>query len=149
MGKTFAEKILAHKAGLVETTPGQIVTVQPDKLLTHDNTSAIAKTFRKIGVELTTWNQMKFAAAVAAYAAMGWIIRPQLDPDQHRWRWTRHWSMMDEPFGFRVSVENPKLCFLILFFPGRIIGGAVVCLFRLLSSKCGGVSQHSRPRPPN
>ena len=51
MGKTFAEKILAHKAGLAEVVSGQIVTVQPDKLLTHDNTSAIAKTFRKIGVE--------------------------------------------------------------------------------------------------
>ncbi|MGC9335382.1 MAG: aconitase family protein, partial [Anaerolineae bacterium] len=50
MGKTFAEKILTRKAGLGETVPGQIVTVQPDKLLTHDNTSAIAKTFRKIGV---------------------------------------------------------------------------------------------------
>ncbi len=50
MGKTFAEKILARKAGLEETVPGQIVTVQPDRLLTHDNTSAIAKTFRKIGV---------------------------------------------------------------------------------------------------
>jgi 3-isopropylmalate/(R)-2-methylmalate dehydratase large subunit len=50
MAKTFAEKILALKAGLKETVPGQIVTVQPDKLLTHDNTSAIAKTFRKIGV---------------------------------------------------------------------------------------------------
>ena len=50
MGKTFAEKILALKAGLDETVPGQIVTVRPDKLLTHDNTSAIAKTFRKIGV---------------------------------------------------------------------------------------------------
>jgi homoaconitate hydratase family protein len=51
MPKTFAEKILALKAGLDEAVPGQIVTVQPDKLLTHDNTSAIAKTFRKIGVE--------------------------------------------------------------------------------------------------
>jgi homoaconitate hydratase family protein len=51
MGKTFAEKILALKAGLEETVPGQIVTVQPDRLLTHDNTSAIAKTFRKIGVD--------------------------------------------------------------------------------------------------
>jgi 3-isopropylmalate/(R)-2-methylmalate dehydratase large subunit len=50
MAKTFAEKILALKAGLEETVPGQIVTVRPDKLLTHDNTSAIAKTFRKIGV---------------------------------------------------------------------------------------------------
>jgi 3-isopropylmalate/(R)-2-methylmalate dehydratase large subunit len=51
MGKTFAEKILALKAGLDETVPGQIVTVQPDKLLTHDNTAAIAKTFRKMGVD--------------------------------------------------------------------------------------------------
>ncbi len=51
MGKTFAEKILALKAGLEATVPGQIVTVRPDKLLTHDNTSAIAKTFRKIGVD--------------------------------------------------------------------------------------------------
>ena len=51
MGKTFAEKILAFKAGQNEVVPGQIVTVQPDKLLTHDNTSAIAKTFRKIGVD--------------------------------------------------------------------------------------------------
>ncbi|MGQ9599579.1 MAG: 3-isopropylmalate dehydratase large subunit [Anaerolineae bacterium] len=51
MGKTFAEKILAIKAGLDQVVPGQIVTVQPDKLLTHDNTSAIAKTFRKIGVK--------------------------------------------------------------------------------------------------
>jgi len=51
MGETFAEKLLARKAGLEAVVPGQIVTVQPDKLLTHDNTSAIAKTFRKIGVE--------------------------------------------------------------------------------------------------
>jgi 3-isopropylmalate/(R)-2-methylmalate dehydratase large subunit len=51
MGMTFAEKILAAKAGLAKTVPGQIVTVQPDKLLTHDNTAAISKTFRKIGVD--------------------------------------------------------------------------------------------------
>jgi 3-isopropylmalate dehydratase large subunit len=38
------------KAGLDEVVAGQIVTVKPDRLLTHDNTSAIAKTFRKIGV---------------------------------------------------------------------------------------------------
>ncbi len=50
MGKTFAEKILALKAGLPETVAGQIVTVRPDRVLTHDNTSAIAQTFRKIGV---------------------------------------------------------------------------------------------------
>jgi len=51
MGKTFAEKVLAHKAGLDSVTPGQIVTVKPDKLLTHDNTSDIAAKFRKIGAD--------------------------------------------------------------------------------------------------
>ncbi len=50
MGHTFAEKVLARKAGLDSVVPGQIVTVRPDKLLTHDNTSAIAGQFRKIGV---------------------------------------------------------------------------------------------------
>lgn len=51
MGLTFAEKILARKAGLKEVVPGQIVTVRPDKLLTHDNTAAITKHFRKMGVD--------------------------------------------------------------------------------------------------
>lgn len=51
MGQTFVEKILARRAGLDTVEPGQIVTVQPDKLLTHDNTAAIAKIFREIGTE--------------------------------------------------------------------------------------------------
>ena len=41
MGMTFAEKILAQKSGQAEVVPGQIVIVQPDHLLTHDNTAAI------------------------------------------------------------------------------------------------------------
>jgi 3-isopropylmalate/(R)-2-methylmalate dehydratase large subunit len=51
MGHTFAEKALARKAGLDSVVPGQIVTVRPDKLLTHDNTAAISKKFNQIGVE--------------------------------------------------------------------------------------------------
>lgn len=49
MGKTFAEKLLAKKSGLNEVVPGQIVTVRPEHLLTHDNTAAI---IGKIGGEL-------------------------------------------------------------------------------------------------
>lgn len=49
MGYTFVEKILMDKAGLDRVTPGQIVTVKPDHLLTHDNTAAI---IGKIGPEL-------------------------------------------------------------------------------------------------
>ena len=41
MGMTFAEKILAKKAGLKHTVPNQIVIVKPDYLLMHDNSSAI------------------------------------------------------------------------------------------------------------
>ena len=50
MGHTFVEKALARKAGLDSVVPGQIVTVRPDKLLTHDNTADISQKFRRIGV---------------------------------------------------------------------------------------------------
>jgi homoaconitate hydratase family protein len=49
MGLTFAERILAHYANEDETVPGQIVTIKPDHLLTHDNTAAI---IQKIPEEL-------------------------------------------------------------------------------------------------
>jgi len=51
MGHTFAEKILAQKAGLVKVVPGQIVEVAPDVALSHDNTAPIAGIFRTIGLE--------------------------------------------------------------------------------------------------
>ncbi|MHC4469672.1 MAG: 3-isopropylmalate dehydratase large subunit [Planctomycetota bacterium] len=41
MGKTFAEKVLARKAGREEASTGEIVFLEPDHLLTHDNTAAI------------------------------------------------------------------------------------------------------------
>ena len=50
MGKTFAEKILGKKAGK-DVVPGEIIMVQPDRLLSHDNTAAISKKFKSIGVE--------------------------------------------------------------------------------------------------
>jgi len=43
--QTFAEKALARAAGLKETRAGEIVTVSPDRLLSHDNTAAIARIF--------------------------------------------------------------------------------------------------------
>jgi len=47
MGKTFAEKVLALKSGQAEVVPGQIVVVQPEHLLTHDNTAAIVGKLKK------------------------------------------------------------------------------------------------------
>ncbi len=49
--KTFAEKALARAAGLSAVVAGQIVDAVPDVALSHDNTAAISKIFRALGVE--------------------------------------------------------------------------------------------------
>ena len=49
MGQTFAEKILAKKAGLKRVIPGEIVQITPDVALSHDNTAPIIGIFRKMG----------------------------------------------------------------------------------------------------
>ena len=50
MGMTFAEKVLAKKAGLDKVVPGQIVEISPDTALSHDNAAPIYGIFEKIGV---------------------------------------------------------------------------------------------------
>ncbi|MEO0009624.1 MAG: 3-isopropylmalate dehydratase large subunit [candidate division WOR-3 bacterium] len=54
MGMTFAEKILARKAGKSEVRAGEIVFCKPDRLLMHDNAAAItdkiAKELNEFGV---------------------------------------------------------------------------------------------------
>ncbi|MFN3705009.1 MAG: 3-isopropylmalate dehydratase large subunit [Thermoflexales bacterium] len=51
MGCTFAEKALARAAHLPEARAGTIVDAQPDVILSHDNTAAIYRLFRQLGVE--------------------------------------------------------------------------------------------------
>jgi 3-isopropylmalate dehydratase large subunit len=51
MGGTFVERVLAAKAGLGDVGPGQIVEVDPEVALSHDNTAAIIEVFRQIGAE--------------------------------------------------------------------------------------------------
>lgn len=50
MGQTFSEKILSRKAGH-KIRAGDVVTVSPDYILTHDNTAAIIKEFQKLGIQ--------------------------------------------------------------------------------------------------
>jgi len=51
MPLTFAEKILAKKARLSKTVPGQIVEITPDVILSHDNTAPIYGLFQRMGGE--------------------------------------------------------------------------------------------------
>jgi 3-isopropylmalate/(R)-2-methylmalate dehydratase large subunit len=50
MGDTFAQKALARAAGLARAEVGQIVDVEPHRILSHDNSAAIVQTFRGLGV---------------------------------------------------------------------------------------------------
>jgi 3-isopropylmalate/(R)-2-methylmalate dehydratase large subunit len=52
VASTFAQKLLARKSGRPSVEPGEIVTVEPDRLLTHDNTAAIIS---KIGEDLAAF----------------------------------------------------------------------------------------------
>jgi homoaconitate hydratase family protein len=49
MGKTFSEKILGKKASH-EVRAGEVVTVSPDFILSHDNAAAIIQEFKKLGL---------------------------------------------------------------------------------------------------
>jgi 3-isopropylmalate/(R)-2-methylmalate dehydratase large subunit len=50
--RTFAEKALARAAGEPDARAGQILTVRPQRILSHDNTAAIAQIFRcELGAE--------------------------------------------------------------------------------------------------
>ncbi|MFW6140323.1 MAG: 3-isopropylmalate dehydratase large subunit [Acidobacteriota bacterium] len=50
MGKTFSEKVLSTKSQR-DVRAGDIVTVSPDYVLSHDNSAAIIKNFRLFGVD--------------------------------------------------------------------------------------------------
>ncbi|MBD3385949.1 homoaconitate hydratase family protein [candidate division KSB1 bacterium] len=48
MAKTFVEKILSRERSV---SAGEILEIKPDFAMSHDNTAAIAKTFRQIGIK--------------------------------------------------------------------------------------------------
>jgi homoaconitate hydratase family protein len=49
VGQTLTEKVLGRKAGR-DVQAGDVVTVSPDYVLSHDNSAAIIQEFRKLGV---------------------------------------------------------------------------------------------------
>lgn len=51
MGSTFAEQALARASGQTNVVAGQIVDARPDVVLSHDNTAAIWKIFKSLGLD--------------------------------------------------------------------------------------------------
>ena len=58
MGLTFAEKLLAFKAGRDLVQPGQILEVSPDVAMSHDNAGLVIRQFRQIGLK-KVWDPSK------------------------------------------------------------------------------------------
>lgn len=56
--QTMAQKILALKARRRETEIGEIVEVEPDLVMSHDNAGLVIKQFKQIGVD-RVWNPSK------------------------------------------------------------------------------------------
>jgi homoaconitate hydratase family protein len=50
VGATFSEKVLGERAG-TEARAGDVLTVSPDFILSHDNTAAISQEFAKLEIE--------------------------------------------------------------------------------------------------
>lgn len=82
MSQTFAQKILAKKAGREEVLPGEILTLSPDRVLSHDNTADISEKFRSLGAG-EVWDRGKIVvvldhcvpAANSQYALNHKVIR--------------------------------------------------------------------------
>ncbi|MFH1336199.1 MAG: 3-isopropylmalate dehydratase large subunit [Candidatus Zixiibacteriota bacterium] len=55
---TMAQKLLARKAGKAQTVVGEIVNVEPDLAMSHDNAGLVIKQFRQIG-QPRVWNPDK------------------------------------------------------------------------------------------
>ena len=56
--KTMAQKLLAKKAGRPDVSVGEIVNVEPDLAMSHDNAGLVIKQFKQIGLD-RVWNPDK------------------------------------------------------------------------------------------
>ncbi len=82
MSGTFVQKVLAKKAGKREVLPGEILTLSPDRVLSHDNSADISEKFRSLGPE-KVWDREKIVivldhcvpAADSRYATNHKVIR--------------------------------------------------------------------------
>jgi len=120
MGLTFAQKVLAAKAGLDKVDVGQIVEIEPDVCLSHDNTAAIAKKFASIGVERVK-NPEKFVivldhtvpASESKYAQNHKEIRDFVD-----------FNGIDKFYDVGVGICHQVLPEMGFALPGRLILGS-------------------------
>lgn len=140
MKLTFAEKLLARKSGRTVVRAGEIVTVQPDKLLTHDNTTPILE---KIALELAEFGPAYpdrhvivldhvIPADTEKDAAAHQVIRRYVN--QHG---LKHFFDIGEGVCHQVMVERG------LALPGELIVGSDshTCMYGALGAFATGIDR--------
>ncbi|UCE19571.1 MAG: 3-isopropylmalate dehydratase large subunit [Gemmatimonadota bacterium] len=118
MGMTFAEKILATKSGQSKVEPSQIVTVKPDRLLTHDNTAPIIS---KISEELNEFGVASHEVPV--------IVLDHVIPAANEKTATNHKAIREfvERFGIRNFFDvGTGICHQVLMEKGLALPGNII-----------------------
>lgn len=118
MAKTFAEILLAKQAGLEETIAGQIVTVKPAHLLTHDNTAAI---IGKIGTELDKYGVVKNELSV--------IVLDHVVPASNEKTAANHKAVREfvKKFGLKNFFDAGEgICHQIVIEKGFAVPGTII-----------------------
>jgi 3-isopropylmalate/(R)-2-methylmalate dehydratase large subunit len=67
MGKTFAEKVFAKKTNRQEVSPGEIVTITPDVLMTLDADAEIVYRFKQLGMK-KVWDPDRIVGSMDHYS---------------------------------------------------------------------------------
>jgi len=118
MGETFAQKVLGYKSELSNLAPGQIITVKPDRLLMHDNTSAIVS---KIKDELKEFGLIDKELPV--------IVLDHVIPAADERTATNHKKARE--FVAKYGIKNffdigTGICHQVLFEKGLALPGSIV-----------------------
>jgi len=119
MGKTFAEKVLGARVG-GDVTVGEVITVQPDFVMSHDNSAAICRAFRSTGAD-RVWDPDRIVivldhcgpAATETHAREHKEVREFVRQQQ-----IRHFFDVGRGIGHQVLPEEG------LALPGRLVLGA-------------------------
>jgi len=117
MGKTLIEKVLARASGRDEVKRQEIVFVQPHIILSHDNSAAIIKIFRKMGAK-RVWDHKR------VFIALDHAVPP---PD---WKKAQNHKEI-RAFVEEQGIENfydcgTGICHQVLPEHGHVVPGVVV-----------------------
>ncbi len=120
MGRTFTEKALAQAAGVPDARAGDVLDVEPDVVLSHDNTAAIARIFAQLPHERVKYPER--LAITLDHAAPPPTPRHAQNHDEVR-RFVAAQGVMNF-FEVGRGICHQVLCEETIIGPGKVLVGA-------------------------